>query len=159
MFTIRKIIPSDERRIASIIQAVMPEFSADGPGFAIHDAEVSSMCSAYSIERAAYYVILTDGVVNGGGGISQLIGSSSEICELKKMYFMPEIRGKGFARKLMEKLLGEAKEMGYKSCYIETLERMDAANKLYQNFGFTKLSKPLGNTGHFGCNTWYSKSL
>ena len=37
-FTIRPIEARDDDAVAAIIRAVMPEFGADGPGFAIHDA-------------------------------------------------------------------------------------------------------------------------
>ncbi|HZX71850.1 MAG TPA: GNAT family N-acetyltransferase, partial [Rhodanobacter sp.] len=37
-FLIRPITPADNPVMAAIIRAVMPEFGADGPGFAIHDA-------------------------------------------------------------------------------------------------------------------------
>ena len=42
-FLIRPIEPRDDAAMAAIIRAVMPEFGADGPGFAIHDAEVDTM--------------------------------------------------------------------------------------------------------------------
>ena len=65
---IRPITAADNAAVASIIRRVMPEFGADGPGFAIHDAEVDDMCAAYAILRAAYFVVEKDGVVMGGGG-------------------------------------------------------------------------------------------
>ena len=42
-FTMRPIEPRDDAAMARIIRTVMPEFGADGPGFAIHDAEVDTM--------------------------------------------------------------------------------------------------------------------
>ena len=52
-FLIRPIEPRDDAAIAAIIRAVMPEFGADGPGFAIHDAEVDAMCALGSPAKAA----------------------------------------------------------------------------------------------------------
>src|SRR5574340_207378 len=46
-FNIRPIEARDDAAVASIIRTVMPEFGADGPGFAIHDTEVGTMHAAY----------------------------------------------------------------------------------------------------------------
>ena len=47
-YLIRPIRPADDASVAAIIRAVMPEFGADGPGFAIHDPEVDHMSDAYA---------------------------------------------------------------------------------------------------------------
>lgn len=47
-FLIRPIETRDNAAVAAIIRTVMPEFGADGPGFAIHDAEVDTMYEAYA---------------------------------------------------------------------------------------------------------------
>ena len=49
--------------------------------------------------------------------------------------------------------------MGYRTCYLETLAQMERARDLYERFGFLPLEAPMGDTGHFGCNRWYSLSL
>jgi putative acetyltransferase len=36
---------------------------------------------------------------------------------------------------------------------------MKQARALYAKNGFEPLNQPLGNTGHFGCNAWYLKTL
>ena len=56
-FLIRPISASDNTAMASIIRKVMPEFGADGPGFAIHDAEVDRLYEAYTQPHSAYFVI------------------------------------------------------------------------------------------------------
>ena len=56
-FTIRPILPTDDAAVAAIIRTVMPEFGANGPGFAIHDPEVDWMSRAYSGPRSAYFVV------------------------------------------------------------------------------------------------------
>ena len=64
-FMMRRLRPGDAAAVADIIRTVMPEFGADGPGFAIHDAEVGAMHAAYSRSRAAYFVIEVEGTVLG----------------------------------------------------------------------------------------------
>ena len=156
---IRPIEARDDAAIAAIIRAVMPEFGADGPGFAIHDAEVGAMSAAYARPRRAYFVVELDRVVLGGGGIAPLDNGDATVCELRKMYFLPEARGRGAGSAMLERCLAAARELGYRRCYLETLERMDAARKLYARFGFRPLCAPLGATGHFGCDSYYALDL
>lgn len=158
-YQIRSIAPADDASVARIIRTVMPEFGADGPGFAIHDPEVDHMSAAYAAERSAYFVIVHEGVVRGGGGIAPLTGLENDTCELRKMYFLPEIRGLGAGRALIEHCLSFARQAGYRRCYLETLTGMDRAARLYEQVGFTRLPKALGATGHFGCNRFYALEL
>lgn len=60
---------------------------------------------------------------------------------------------------MLQKILTQAKEYGYKQCYLETLHNMEKANDLYNKFEFILLDKPLGDTGHYGCDAWYIKKL
>jgi putative acetyltransferase len=53
----------------------------------------------------------------------------------------------------------EAKKMGFKNCYLETLPYMKSAVKLYKKTGFVALDAPLGNTGHYSCTEWMIKEL
>jgi putative acetyltransferase len=158
-FRIRPIQPGDDAAVAHIIRSVMPEFGADGPGFAIHDAEVSAMSAAYSGPRSAYFVVEVDGEVLGGGGIAPLQDGDPEICELRKMYFMPALRGLGAGAELMQRCLDAARAHGFRHCYLETLTGMDHAKHLYRKAGFTAIPKSLGATGHFGCDSFFMRAL
>jgi len=118
------------------------------------------MCAAYSVPGAAYFVVETeDGRVIGGGGIAKLEGGEPGVCELRKMYFLQEARGAGMGEKLLRHCLSVAKELGFETCYLETLSGMDAAMRLYEKAGFKKLCAPMGATGHGGCDRWYAREL
>ncbi len=158
-FTIRPIEQRDDATIARIIRAVMPEFGADGPGFAIHDAEVDTMSTAYSRPRSAYFVIEADGAVQGGAGIAPLDGGDADVCELRKMYFLESLRGRGAGRAAIDRCLEAARAFGFKRCYIETLTGMDAAQRLYLANGFERISCAMGGTGHHGCDRYYIRTL
>src|SRR5690606_27223481 len=106
------------------IRTVMPEFGAVGCGFAINDPEVSHMSRAYEGPRAAYFVVTHQGRVVGGGGIAPLAGGPADVCELRKMYFLPETRGHGLGRRLIELCLDAARQRGFRVCYLETLTSM-----------------------------------
>lgn len=157
-FTLRPARSTDDAAIAAIIRTVMPEFGADGPGFAIHDAEVAAMHAAYARPGAAYFVIERDGAVLGGGGIAALEGVDG-VCELRKMYFLPALRGLGAGTALIARCLHAARRLGHRQCYLETLTGMDAAQALYERAGFQRIPEAMGATGHFGCNRFYLRTL
>ncbi|MGH8030132.1 MAG: GNAT family N-acetyltransferase [Arenimonas sp.] len=154
LYTIRPIEPRDDPAVAALIRTVMPEFGATGDGYAINDPEVDWMTRAYSAPRRAYFVIEREGFVQGGGGIAPLEGGDSDVCELRKMYFYPTLRGLGAGTALMERCLDIARAFDFNRCYLETLRGMTAAQKLYERSGFRRLDAPLGATGHGGCNTF-----
>ncbi|MEW9570945.1 GNAT family N-acetyltransferase [Rhodanobacter sp. Si-c] len=158
-FLIRPIEPRDDAAVAAIIRAVMPEFGADGPGFAIHDAEVDAMCAAYAQPRCSYFVVERDGVVVGGGGVAPLADSEPDVCELRKMYFLPQARGIGAGTAMMQRCLDAARAHGFRRCYLETLTGMDAAQALYRRNGFAPICAPMGGTGHHGCDRWFIREL
>ena len=158
-YRIRPIEHRDDAAIASVIRTVMPEFGADGPGFAIHDPEVDAMSAAYGIPRAAYFVVEREGLVLGGGGVAALLGGDPDTCELRKMYFLPALRGLGAGSALMQTCLAAARGFGFRRCYLETLTGMDAAKALYRRSGFQALPGSLGQTGHFGCDSFFVLDL
>ena len=156
---IRPIAPADDAAMAAIIRTVMPEFGADGPGFAIHDPEVAAMSEHYAAPGHAYFVLERDGRVIGGGGIAPLAGDVAGVCELRKMYFLPEARGLGAGAAMMSRCLDAARGAGFARCYLETLCGMDAAMRLYQRSGFRRIERAMGATGHGGCNAFYLRDL
>ena len=156
---IRPIRTADDPAMAAVIRTVMPTFGACGSGFAINDPEVDWMSRAYAAPRHAYFVVTRDELVLGGAGVAPLQGGDADTCELRKMYFLPDARGLGAGRALIDRCLDAARAFGFKRCYLETLCGMDAAIRLYERTGFRRLPGPLGNTGHGGCNTFYALDL
>jgi putative acetyltransferase len=158
-FVIRAIRPSDDVAVREIIQTVMPQFGASGPGFALHDAEVQAMSAHYTDSRAQYFVVTISERVLGGAGFAPLAGEDPTTCELKKMYFLPQLRGLGAGSALITHCMQQARLAGYRSMYLETLTGMDQAKALYVKHGFQPLSAAMGTTGHFGCDQFYLRAL
>jgi putative acetyltransferase len=156
---IRLIAPHDDAAVAALIRSVMPEFGASGPGFALQDAEVAAMSQSYGAPRSAYFVVEQDGEIVGGAGVAQLAGAEFEVCELRKMYFLRQARGRGVGTVLLRHCMRAARGFGYQTCYLETLSGMDAARHLYEKAGFQALRAPRGATGHFGCDRWFALQL
>jgi len=158
-FAFRPISRRDDRAMAAIIRTVMTEFGACGPGFAILDPEVDGMSKAYGRPRHGYWVVVRGERVVGGGGYGQLTGASEEVCELRKMYFLPEGRGVGMGAALLGHVLAQASAAGYRQCYLETLQSMKEARRLYEAFGFRRIDGAMGATGHFRCDAYYLRDL
>lgn len=164
-YAIRSVRRTDRAAVARLIRVVMPEFGAKGPGFAINDPEVDDMPRAYRAPRSAYFVVTRcdeksgrEAVV-GGGGYAPLEGGDGATCELRKMYFLPEVRGLGLGQEVLGRCLAGARRAGFARMYLETLSGMTQARALYEKNGFRSLARPLGATGHFGCNAFYMKRL
>ena len=156
---IRPILKKDNPHIASVIRKVLIDLGVPKIGTAYADVALDSLYEAYQKPKAVYFVIDLNGKIIGGGGISQLDNCEENICELQKMYFTPEIRGTGFAEKIIEMCLTFAKTQGFDICYLETLSFMTAAQKLYKRIGFENIDGPMGNTGHSSCEVWMTKKL
>jgi len=156
---IREIRKDDNAQIAAVIREV---FVVDGypkTGTAFADKQLDFMFEAYDRPRAIYFVVEMDGRVVGGAGISQLDNSDENICELQKMYFLQESRGKGIGYQMIQRCLEKAAELGYEKCYLETLPEMLTAQHLYKKAGFEYLCAPMGSTGHTTCPVWMIKNL
>ena len=156
---IREIQPGDNPGMAGIIRGVFEELNVPKTGTAYEDVSLDNMYDFFKAENCAYWVITDGENIWGGGGIAPLQGSDSNICELQKMYFKPELRGSGWGREMLKKALDTARTMGYEFCYLETMPYMEAAQKLYRNHGFQYLDKPMGATGHTACPVWMQRKL
>lgn len=148
---IRNILPEDNQAVKEIIQAAILEHGAPKIGTAYSDAATQAMYEQYQKPRSTYYVIELDGTVVGGAGVAPLDNYIGNVCELQKMYFKPEARGKGYGKQLMILCLEKAKELRFENIYLETMYNMYDAQGLYKHVGFELLKAPLGNTGHFSC--------
>jgi putative acetyltransferase len=157
--TIRPIQPDDNVQIAALIRKVLIEFNVPKVGTAYADPELDCLFETYDKQNAIYFVIENDSKIIGGAGIMQLKNEERKICELQKMYFLPEARNFGLGKKTIELCLEKAAAFGFESCYLETMPNMLAAQKLYQKVGFEFLQNPLGNTGHSNCPVWMLKNL
>lgn len=151
---IREIQEQDNAAIASVIRAVLIEMEVPKVGSAYADPSLDYMYQHYQQDQGKYYVAELNGVIVAGGGFGSLPGAPAEVCELQKMYLLPQTRGLGLGQKLIERCIEDAKAMGYAQCYLETLPNMLAAQSLYKKMGFVYIDQPMGSTGHNACPVW-----
>lgn len=158
-FKIREIQPKDNQSVAKVIRKVLVEMGVPKVGTAYEDKSLDDMFATYDQDKMQYFVVEEDGEIIGGAGIAPLLNGEETVCELQKMYFLPEARGRGMGAAMMNTCLHYAKIAGYAKCYLETMPYMNNARSLYARTGFSPLEKPLGDTGHYNCTVWMIKDL
>lgn len=155
-FSVRRIRKTDNPELGRIIRLVMSEFRELG---GLADPEIDAMAEAYRRPGSEYFVLIRDGRLYGGAGIAPLGTKSGKVCELRKMYLLPELRGLGLGKRLVETCLVAARKKGYDICYLETLTGMDRARALYESMGFRQRKDQRSGACESRCNTWYEKKL
>ena len=158
--TIRTIQPQDNSFIAKIIRNSLEEFGANKPGTVYFDDSTDHLFELFNAaEGSHYFIALVDGKIVGGGGLFPTEALPTGTCELVKMYLQKEYRGIGLGKQMMHKCLEWAKENGYNQVYLETMPELKKAVAVYEKLGFQYLTKPMGNSGHNGCDIWMLKGI
>ena len=156
-YQIRPIEKRDDAAVEAIIRACLIEYGANHAGTAWEDPDLCRFSEIYGGRGAAYFVAQDEGGrVVGGVGIGALPGVEG-VCELQKMYCLPEARGTGVAGALLAVALEYARGF-YTRVYLETLPNMYRAHRFYEKHGFCR-SDAMGATPHFACDVRYVKEL
>ena len=158
-YVLRPLTKADNSQVADVIRKVSAEYGLTADkGYGVADPTLDDMYSVYDQQGAAYWVVEYQGEIVGGGGFAPLAGEPN-VCELQKMYFLPQTRGHGLAKRIVALSLQLAKQFGYQQCYLETTECLREAVGLYEKLGFEHLDAPLGQTGHDACEVVMLKTL
>lgn len=156
---IREIEEKDNQAMEQIIKRSLESFALDIPGTAYFDPQLGELAQFYKRQSHANYWVVVDNQdkVVGGVGIGPF-GQKQGVCELQKLYVAPEAQRLGLAKELMKVALDFATKH-YTYCYLETMQKLEAANHLYSKLGFCQLDKGLDESEHNACDTWYIKEL
>lgn len=90
------------------------------------------------VEPHGVFVVVRDGdgAAVACGGIARFDGDRAE---LKRMYVVPELRGRGLGRRLLAELEAEARRLGYRAVVLETGDRQREALGLYLSAGYERI--------------------
>lgn len=110
-------------------------------------------------EAVAFYVLRAEDVPAGCAGI-KLVNDDGERAygEVKRMYVRPELRGRGFAVRLLERLEAHARDHGVGLLRLETGIHQTEAIGLYERWGFHKIP-PFGPYIYDPLSLYYEKPL
>ena len=110
---------------------------ADSLGFDLEfqgfSRELAELPGEYASPRGC---ILLAEAAQGYAGCVALRPLQGNICEMKRLYVLPECQGGGIGRALASSVIGEARNKGYQKMRLDTVESMKAAQTLYFSLGF-----------------------
>lgn len=138
------------RKLVGAMEAEIEATYADDDG-SIHS--VAADPDAMSPPGGAFLVAYDGERPVGCGGLKRLDQRS---CEIKRMYVLPELRGRGLAGRLLTALEARARELGYSRARLDTGTRQAASKHLYERSGYAAIPDYNGNTQ---ASFWFEKEL
>ncbi|PZU45505.1 MAG: GNAT family N-acetyltransferase [Sphingomonas sp.] len=133
MMIIRHAVFPDD--LASVL-GIWREFIANSPvslDYQGNDAEFANLPGKYAAPKGC--VLLADRGSEIEGCIA-LRAVNTEICEMKRLYVRPHARGSHVGRRLVDRLIMEARAIGYREMRLDVQEKSVSARKLYADFNF-----------------------
>lgn len=134
--TIRPATNHDRDRVVSLVFAVLSEFGLPFDS-ASKDADLNDIEGNF-IQPGGVFEVLEDRNRNLIGTVG-LYPVDDTTCELRKMYFVPEIRGIGIGRQVLERMIATARQLGFTRMQLETVGVLEAAIHLYKSAGFAPI--------------------
>lgn len=134
---VRSASNKDTRSVVALVSAVLAEFGLpfDPEG---KDADLLDIEANYAA-RGGVFEVLEDRLGRMLGTCA-LYRIDDETIELRKMYFVPEIRGLGIGWLILSRAVDRARSMGYRTMVLETTTVLEQAIRLYQRFGFVRIA-------------------
>lgn len=101
------------------------------------EEEMRSLPGKYAPPDGRLILAYKDGEIAGGIALRKI---EEGICEMKRLYLRENVRGGGIGSSLIEKLIEEARKIGYKKMRLDTFPpKMGKAVQLYESHGFYEI--------------------
>ena len=102
-----------------------------------YDEELSHLQDKYGLPRGRIYVLHVDGRVAGCVALKPFDDTR---CELKRLYIRPAFRGARLGEWLVQRIIADAREIGYRALRLDTLPPLKTAIALYRELGFVEIA-------------------
>jgi putative acetyltransferase len=123
----------DCERVQNLVFGVLREYGLE-PDPAGTDDDLNDIEKNY-LQTGGVFEVLEDAKGNLLGTVG-LYPVNEETVELRKMYFDKRLRGKGFGKKTLQRMIEAARRRGFRRIYLETNSALKEAIYLYEKFGF-----------------------
>jgi len=97
------------------------------------EEELRHLEHKYGPPAGRLYLALCDGFPAGCIGLKPF---DRESCELKRLYVRPAFRGRGLGTQLVQQIIRDAREIGYKRLLLDTFPFLHSARRIYRRLGF-----------------------
>ncbi len=130
---IRPARNNDRQIIMELIIKVLSEYDLQFDPQGV-DRDLSDIEKNYFRKGGLLEIMETpEGAIIGCVGLYPL---QNGICELRKMYLLPEFRGRGLGKFLLERMLRKGRQLGFHKMVLETASVLKRAVALYEKYGF-----------------------
>jgi ribosomal protein S18 acetylase RimI-like enzyme len=126
----------DVERVRLLLREYAAEWSGCDLGTEPYEAELAALPGAYAPPDGCLLLAADGGRAAGCVGLRRL---SEGVCEMKRLYVVPEFRRSGAGRALAEAVVAEARELGYARMRLDTMPSMTRAQALYRSLGFVEI--------------------
>ena len=133
-FLIREWEERDRVLAAKIIGSVLADYGLSWEPLGA-DRDVLEVEQFYQATGGEFWVIEREGQLVGTGAYYP-VARREHAVEIRKMYFVPEVRGQGLGRFLLEELERAIGDRGFHQIWIETASVLKEAVKLYESSGY-----------------------
>ncbi|MBZ8181417.1 GNAT family N-acetyltransferase [Oscillatoria salina] len=152
-FLIRTWQKGDRDAAAAVIAEVLAEYNLSWEPLGA-DRDVLAVEESYFQRDGEFWVVEQNGKIVGTGAYYPVNRGKNGV-EIRKMYLLPTVRGKGLGRYLLQELEAAIATRGYKEIWLETASVLKEAVKLYESSGY----QPATGVETKRCDRVYLKTL
>lgn len=126
--------PADLGYVVSIFREYVasPSVSLD---FQDYEAEFAALPGKYAVPEGCLLLAWKDRILVGCAALRRV---DETACEMKRVYVRPAARGEKVGRRLVERIIEEARIAGYARIFLDVLPEFTTAQRLYESLSFTE---------------------
>lgn len=133
--TIEKIASAEDLEEIKTLFREYVAFLGISLSFQSFEEELAKLPAKYAEPEGAIYLAKVDGQSAGCVALWKL---EEGVCEMKRLYVTPSFQGLGLGKKLAYVIMEEAQQKGYTKMKLDTLRRLESANRLYKSLKFSE---------------------